>query len=488
MPSFGFGLRRSTFALLATLPCLAQEADMAERLYSSGERAYATKAYGEAADTWNQLIQQAPKSPFAAMALLRLARHQLEVERKEEAALPLLEKIKAEHLRTPWAAQALLLRGEILAGRSRGPQDLKEAMGEFNRVLDLFPGHPAAKEAHYRLGLAFRLQSQWGRALQHFTEAIRLDPDSPAALRSRLQAADVLDIMGDLGGCLRMLQDLRNRFPQSQEGQEAAWRIEVRVKQRILKPPFKSQGPWPGGRQKWLKTPTALGVDPAGGLYVYQDDLDRVFRVKDGQLEPVGPTVKGARALLFPAPGQVWVLSAKAGGIVKEDGSPLPLGAPLQAPVGAFRDGWGSLWIADAKAGAIQVAAPEGAARTIPAPGVAALAPLPSGGAAAAADGSRSLLFLDASGQAKATVPYGKDLPAGFKYVVAMASDALGHVAAIVDGDFEGVALWGPDGSLLRSATFKALGISGKFRALALDRQGGLILADRTNDLMIRLD
>jgi hypothetical protein len=55
-------------------------------------------------------------------------------------------------------------------------------------------------------------------------------------------------------------------------------------------------------------------------------------------------------------------------------------------------------------------------------------------------------------------------------------------------GDFEGVVLWGPDGALLRRATFKELGISGGFRAIALDRQGGIILADRTNDLLIRIE
>jgi hypothetical protein len=86
-------------------------------------------------------------------------------------------------------------------------------------------------------------------------------------------------------------------------------------------------------------------------------------------------------------------------------------------------------------------------------------------------------------------VPYGKELPTPFKYVLALCSDPLGHVAAIVEGgDFDGVVLWGPDGAVLRSATFKALGISGKFRAIAIDRQGGLILADRSNDLFIRLN
>jgi hypothetical protein len=72
--------------------------------------------------------------------------------------------------------------------------------------------------------------------------------------------------------------------------------------------------------------------------------------------------------------------------------------------------------------------------------------------------------------------------------VVALAADPLGQVAALVDGDFEGVVLWGPDGALLNSASYKALGLSGKFRAIAMDRQGGLILADRANDQLIRVE
>ena len=47
---------RPPAALLCVLPALAQtqppDGDLAERLYRSGERAYATKAYKEALDTW----------------------------------------------------------------------------------------------------------------------------------------------------------------------------------------------------------------------------------------------------------------------------------------------------------------------------------------------------------------------------------------------------------------------------------------------------
>jgi hypothetical protein len=177
--------------------------------------------------------------------------------------------------------------------------------------------------------------------------------------------------------------------------------------------------------------------------------------------------------------------------VVREEAPPVPGAAAAPAapnPTSAALDGWGNLWVGDSKLSAIQVIPPDGAPHSLPAPGVVALASLPTGGAAAASDASRSLLFLDSQGRTVRTVAYGKDLPAPFKYVVALASDPLGHLAALVDGDFEGIVVWGPDGTVLRAATYKALGLSGKFRALALDRQGCLILADRSNDLLIRID
>lgn len=485
MPSFATGMRVFPLVLAAFPALLAQDADMPERLFRSGERAYAIRAYPEAMETWNQLVQQAPRSPFAAHALMNLARHLAETEKRPEAALPLLVRIKAEHPRSPWAAEAMLLRGRLLAARCRGPQELRESQAEFNRVVDLFPDHPCVQQARFELGQGYRLLGQWGRAFQDYIEAVRLDPASAVARKAQLQAAETLDLMGDTTGCLRMLQALRNRFPQAEESREAGWRIQVRVKERIQKPALRSAGPWPEGRQKWLRTPTLLASGPAGELYLYQDDQDQAALLKDGQLVPAGPAVKGAKAMVATAAGQVWLVTRQG---VARDGIVQPGPVPLQAPSGAALDAWGNLWVSDAKAPALEVLPPEGPSRSVPLPGAVGLAALPTGGMVAASDAARSLLFLDPQGQTRITVPYGKDLPAPFRTVIALASDPLGHVAALVDGDFEGVAVWGPDGALLRSATFKALGLTGKFRAIAMDRKGGLILADRSNDLLIRLD
>jgi TolA-binding protein len=483
---------RPPVALICALPVLAQvqsqDSELAGRLYRSGERAYAAKAYKEALDTWAQLLQTSPHSEFAPLALLRLARHQVEIEHNPAAALPFLDRLRSDYIKAPEAAEGLLLRGMLLARQARRPAELKDAMAEFNRVLDLFPDAPARAEARLQLGRAFRDQGQWGHALQQFIDAFRLHAGSAAAPRAMLEAAELLDLMGDLPGCLQMLQRVRTEAPQAPEAQEAAWRLAVRVRHRLQKPPLRSEGPWPAGRSKWLKTPTLLALAPNGDLLIFQKDLDRTFRLHGSDLVQQGPPGPGTQALLTNPAGAVWMVTKN--GLIREDATTVqPLGT-LGNVSGATLDRWDNLWVSDAKTPALTLFNADGGPRTIASPAANAMAPLPTGGVVIAADADRKLLFLDAEGQPRIFVPYGQGLPAPFRKVAALATDGAGQVAALVDGgDFgEGVVIFGPDGAVLRQATFKALGVKGTITSLVLDRSGGLILCDRRNDLLIRLN
>jgi TolA-binding protein len=485
-------LRASAPALLTPLLALRlvaahQEPDLADKMFRSGERAYAAKAYGEAFETWNQLVKAAPGTEASAQALLRMARHHWEVERKAEPALALLERVKAEHLKDGWAAEAMLQRGVILASQARKPSDLREPIAEFNRVLDLYPDHGAIAEVHFQLGLAWRDQGQPRKALAHFVESCRQDPTGPAAPRALLQAGECLDEAGDLQGCLRLLQQVRNLAPESPEAQEAGWRINLRVKHRVFRPTPRSEGPWPAGRVKWLKTPILMAQNPAGELVLYQDDLNQAFLLRGGDLQPLGAKVPGIKAMFIGPGGVPWLAQPKVAVHREEGASPLPIPG-VSSPSGMFMDRWGTVWLADAKNPQLTLLAQDGSSRTVPSPALNALAPLRDG-AIAASDANRTLLILDPAGQPRAQIPYGKDMPASFRYVLALAADPTGNVAGLVEGgDFDGVVVWGPDGAVLRYATYRALGISGKFRSLAFDREGGLILADRSNDLLIRLN
>lgn len=480
---------RPLAALCCALPLLAQgqDANLAERLYRSGERAYVAKAYKEALETWAQLLQSEPKSVFAPQALLNLARHQVEVERKPEAAMPFLDRLRSDYIHAPEAAEGLLLRGSLLTRQARRPGELKDAMAEFNRVLDLFPDSPAGAEARLQLGRAWRDQGRWDRALAEFIDSFRLHPGSAVAPQAMLEAAEVMDLMGDLNGCLQLLQRLRTEAPRSPEAQQAQWRMAVRVKHRLQKPPLQSEGSWPPGRTKWLKTPTLLAQGQDGELLIFQYDLDHAFRLREGELVSQGPAAPGARAMLAGPAGTVWLLSKN--GLLREE-APAPQPLALGAISGAALDRWGNLWVADAKTPALTLLGPDGGSRSVASPTASALAPLPTGGLVIAADADRKLLMLDGDGQPRIVIPYGKDLPAPFRSVTALAADGAGQVAALVDGgEFgEGVVIFGPDGAVLRQATFKTLGIAGRIVSLALDRSGAVILCDRRNDLLIRLN
>lgn len=481
LSSFGMAL------LLLSSPSRGQDVDLPERLFGSGERAYAAKSYSEALDTWKQLLQLSPRSPQAAWALLRMAHHHASVEHRPEVALPLLDQLRKDHLGSPAAPEGLLLRGMLLAQAAKRPQDLREAMAEFNRVADLFPQSPEALVAKTQLGQAFLDQGQPGKALPLFLDPVQADPTDPRAAAGFLGAATALERIGEVDAALLMFQKLRELHPRSAEAQEAHWRMLVLVRHRLQRAPLKSQGAWPQGRSRWLKTPTLLALGAQGEVFIYQDGLDLVSRLAGGQLENSGPSGKHAKALVLGSGGPPPLLIPKMG-VVRADGTTLAL-PNLMLPSGGFMDRWGTLWIGDAKSPSLTLVSADGQTRSLTAPAAAGLAPLPSGGAVVASDANRTLLFLDATGATRLSVPYGKDLPAPFKSVIALTSDPLGHVAALVEGgDFEGVVVWGPEGALLRRATYKELGISGRFRAILLDRQGGLILADRTNDLLIRIE
>lgn len=482
-------LRRSVSALAfaAAVSAQAQSGDLAERLYRSGERAYAAKAYQEAMDTWGQLLQTAPKSDYTPQALLLMAQYQAGIARKPEAALPLLDKLKSGYLASRWAAPGLLLRGQILAAKAKGPADLTEAVAEFNRVLDLFPASAAAPQALVELGRAALATGEPTRALGFFTEAYRAHPDALVAPAAMLEAAQAMDARGDLEGALRLLERVKLAAPDPEAAKDAAWRITALARLRLLRPGFKVEGSWPKGQVKWLHTPTLLAQDNAGRVLIYQKDLGTVSVLEGAALKPLDLKAPSPVAILAGADGQPWLLAED--GVVKPGAAaPAPL-AGLSHLKGAALDRWGRLWAADARMPGFTVVTAAGAATTVAGPSLDALVATRDG-LAGASDAGHKLVLFDANGKVRKEIPYGMGLGAPYKECVALAADPLGNLAVLTSGgDFgEGLAVYGPDGALLRQARFKDLGLTGRFVSLLIDRSGGVLLADRRNDSLIRLD
>lgn len=376
---------------------------------------------------------------------------------------------------------ATLERAEALAQGARTVQDLVAAETEYLRIME---GGGLDSRALLGLGRILMRRGQPGAALVACTEVIGLDPHGPEGAQALLLGATALDRTGDGPGALAFLQRAAEGFPDTAEGLEARRRLDILARHRLVRPPLASLGRHPEGRGDWLKTPTALTLDASGRLALYQDGLNQAFRLEGTDLVPVGPSLKDVRALAFSTEGRLGLLAPKIGLWLEGSATSVPLAGQ---PGGLASDGWHGFWVSDAKAGGLMHVGPEGAPRTLPAPAFAWLAPLPGGGVVGACEATRTLHYVDAAGQSRLTIPYGKELPAPFRQILALASDPEGHVAALVDGDYEGVVIWGPQGQVLRHATFKGLGISGRFRALVFDREGCLLLADRSGDQLFRL-
>ena len=473
-------------AFTVALGAQAPGGDLAERLYRSGERAYAAKSYPEAMDTWTQLVQTAPKSDFAPQALLHMAQYQTEVAHHPEVALPLLDRLKSDYLGSRWAAPGLLLRGQILAVKAKGPADLKEAVAEFNRVLDLFPASAAAPQALMELGRAALATGDPTRALGYLTEAYRAHPYAEVAPAAMLEAAQAMDARGDLEGALRLLERVKLTAPDSDAAKEASWRLTALVRLRLLRPGFKVEGAWPNGQAKWLHTPTLLSLTAGGRFLIYQKDPAALFALDGTTATPVGIQAAGAIAIVAGTGDQPWLLTEES--LVKPNAPPLPLNG-LTHIKGAVLDRWGRLWVGDSKAPGLTVITPAGAATQVAGATLAALVATRDG-MAGASDDAHKLFLYDANGKVRKEIPYGLGLGAPYRECVALAADVLGNLAVLTSGgDFgEGVAIYGPDGTLLRQARFSELGISGRFVSLVIDHSGGIILADRRNDTLIRLD
>jgi hypothetical protein len=356
-------------------------------------------------------------------------------------------------------------------------------------VLDLFPSSPAAPQALLELGRAALATGDPNRALGYLTEAYRAHPDAAVAPAAMLEAAQAMDARGDLEGALRLLERVKLSAPDSLEAKEATWRLTALARLRLLKPAFKVEGDWPKGQAKWLHTPTLLALDSSGRMLVYQKDLGALFRLEPGaagvEAKPLPLQASDPVAILAGPDGQPQLLTEE--GLVKA-GAAAPL-AGLTHIHGAARDRWGQLWIADAKVQGLLVLPPGGAPSTVAGPVLDALAATRDGMAGASNDGRKLLLFTS-DGKVRKEIPFGQGLPAPYRECVALAADPLGDLAVITSGgDFgDGVVVYGPDGTVLRQARFRDLGLNGRFVSLAVDRAGGLILADRRNDSLIRLD
>jgi len=196
---------------LATVPATSLRAQdaAAERLYREGQR-LAVEDTQAAIDAYALLLEQFPADSRAPAALLRTA----ELQRTARDAMGTdraLERLIADYGRTPEAAAAFLMRGEIQLQVAQSAAQLADARATLERVPLLFgsaayPALGARAQARLLAGRISRMLGDDDRAEAAFLTLIEDEPRSAALAGARRALAALWIERGALDAALEMLE------------------------------------------------------------------------------------------------------------------------------------------------------------------------------------------------------------------------------------------------------------------------------------------
>ncbi len=151
-----------------------------ELLEAKGDREGAAEAYAIAAET-------DPRATVAVLAQARLLRNAGDWFAANQALQTFIEQHPDADDRA--LAPVHLERGRLLAGPM---EDVDEALGAYERALELDPELTAAREP--LAGLLARVPERWAEAVEHHAVLLRDDPLRNASLRALLEIARRRDL------------------------------------------------------------------------------------------------------------------------------------------------------------------------------------------------------------------------------------------------------------------------------------------------------
>ncbi len=165
---------------------LARPSDGAEDewLYLLASAQRRSNAEAEAARTYHRLLDQHPKSRFAAAAATESARLAFLGGKFEEAKR--LVEIARQYDETAEEAQWILGETQEALGRT------DEAMRLFRQISERQPAGPRAPDALYRLARLFHRREEWAEAATLYRRLANIFPKHSAAAPARAAAAACL--------------------------------------------------------------------------------------------------------------------------------------------------------------------------------------------------------------------------------------------------------------------------------------------------------
>jgi len=161
-------------------------------LFQAGAVSQNAHEYQKAVDLYRKSLALKPTADILPAVKLQLALSLRMIGRPTEAidALKDFEKDFPDNALLPTALYQLAITTHDVGTGNRAR--LEEAVAIYRRLIEKFPGRPAAIEAHFELGLILGELGRSSESADFFTQYVSMNPTSPEAPAALEKAADRL--------------------------------------------------------------------------------------------------------------------------------------------------------------------------------------------------------------------------------------------------------------------------------------------------------
>ena len=275
---------------------VAQTAAGAETLLSDAQRFEREGDLDRAFRQYELIVQQFPESAVTPRALLSLGQGRWS-RGEVDAARAATANLRSAYPRSPSAAGAFVLEGDIALARAQGPAELSAARDAFAGVPRLFEAseYPALESralAVLRTGEISLMLGEFDEAAAAFLALIENEPPSARTAAGRLGLATVLLQQGDWASAGQALQQVVSTGPggntQGAFASEIARRRLSLIHRLIVRREL-GELPWAQVRalqlENRLRDPIGVAASAEGRLLIADEGIPQVFVVdRDGTI------------------------------------------------------------------------------------------------------------------------------------------------------------------------------------------------------------
>ena len=298
----------SVFVLAATMALVAagampravvaQTAAGAETLLSDAQRFEREGDLDRAFRQYELIVEQFPESAVTPRALLALGQGRWS-RGEVDAARAATANLRSAYPRSPSAAGAFVLEGDIALARAQGPAELSAARDAFAGVPRLFEAseYPALEWralAFLRTGEISLMLGEFDEAAAAFLALIENEPPSAQTAAGRLGLATVLLQQGDWASAGQVLQQVVSTGPGGDGDTQGAFASETARQRlslihRLIVRRKLGEPPWAQARRLQLtvrlRDPIGVAAWAEGQLLIADEGIPQVFLVdRDGTI------------------------------------------------------------------------------------------------------------------------------------------------------------------------------------------------------------